>query len=97
MISDKASVSVTDEAYNDKNHEDDISSYGRHGVYEGRGKLSERGTTGICWRNGRLVKCFNCPLTTVLRTRKPLGRCYSKVYTKQITQFLQGRWLLGSN
>lgn len=32
MINDKSSVPVTNEAYDDKNHEDDISSDGRHGV-----------------------------------------------------------------
>jgi len=73
MINDKASVSVTNEAYDDRNHEDDIPSDGRHGACEGRGKLSARGTTGVYWRN--------CPLTTVLRTRKSLGRYYSGVYT----------------
>lgn len=56
MINDKSSVPVTNEAYDDKNHEDDISSDGRHGVCEGRGKLiSGRGTTGVYWRSGRLV------------------------------------------
>ena len=29
---------VADETHDDENHEDDISPYGRHGVYEERGK-----------------------------------------------------------
>lgn len=54
MINVKASVLVTDETHDDENHEGDISPYGRHGVYEGRGEAAG------AWNNRCLAHSWWC-------------------------------------
>jgi hypothetical protein len=62
MINGKASVFVTDETHDDENHEDDVSPYGGHGVYdsEGMGKAA-RMWNNLCLmaHNGRLVRVLS--------------------------------------